>query len=374
MGIALHQLSRGMVSLNQPLKWDVFNAQGQLLLHKGYVLQSDSQLESLLERGMFVDAAELEKAKQDVKRVVEFDPFALWERLGKDCSRLSVDYLQTPPTELLAVLDDLLLVMETLIEKAPDAAIFELMQMQMSNYVVAHVQQTAFLVTLIASHMGWAPKKIRMVARAAATMNIAAMPLHTALALQKEPITEAQRKEMESHGLRGRLKLEEWGVKNKDWLQAVEEHHPETLHGGRKPSEMASLIHHADVYLAKISPRAYRSAKSPNVAAKEMIQRKDANPQFVASIVKEIGVYPPGSYVKLANGETAIVARRGKQAHTPVVFSLSNGAGLPLGEPIMRDTGSPLYAISSIVPRNKVMVTVNRAKLFGLGKAFRAFG
>jgi len=374
MGIALHQLSRGMVSLSQPLKWDVFNAQGQLLLHKGYVLQSESQLESLLERGMFVDAAELEKAKQEVKRVVEFDPFALWERLGKDCSRLSIDYTNSPPHQLLAVLDDLLLIMETLIEKAPDAAIFELMQMDMSNYVVAHVQQTAFLVTLIATRLGWPPKKIRMVARAAATMNIAAMQLHTTLALQKEPITAAQKEEMLTHGLRGKLKLEEWGVKNKDWLQAVEEHHPETLHGERKPSEMANLIHHVDVYLAKISPRAYRAAKPPNVAAKEMVQRKDVNPHYVGSIVKEIGVYPPGSYVKLANGETAIVARRGKQAHTPIVFSLSNGAGLPLGEPIMRDTGSPLFTIASIVPRNKVMVTINRAKLFGAAKVFRAFG
>jgi len=374
MGIALHQLSRGMVNISQPLKWDIFNSQGKLLLHRGYVVQSESQLESLLERGMYVNAAEVEKARPDIKKVPEFDPFALWDSLSKSCSRLSIAYLTTPPNQLLSILDDVLLIMEALVEKAPDAAIFELMQMDLSNYVVAHNQQTSFLATLIATRLGWSPKKIRTVARAAATMNIAALPLHTTLSLQKEPITDAQRDEMRTHGARGRIKLEEMGVTNKDWLHAVEDHHPEGLPPGKKASEMADLIHHADVYLAKISPRAYRAAKAPNVAAKEMVQKKNANPHFVATIVKEIGVYPPGSYVKLANGETAIVTKRGKQAHTPIVFSLSNGAGMPLMEPIMRDTSSPLFAISSIVPKNKVMVTINRAKLFGMDKSFRAFG
>jgi HD-GYP domain-containing protein (c-di-GMP phosphodiesterase class II) len=374
MGITLRQLTREMVSIAQPLRWDIFSSQGQLLLHRGYVVQSASQLESLLDRGMYVNAAEIDKPKLDSKKAADFDPFILWDDLSKNCSRLNTAYLKAPPDQLLTILDDVLSEMEALVEKAPDAAIFEMIQMDLSNYVVAHNQQTAFLSTLIATRLGWPPKKIRTVSRAAATMNIAALQLHTVLALQKEPITDLQRAEMRTHGARGRQVLEELGVQNKDWLQAVEEHHPDVLTSGRKPSDMADLIHHADVYLAKISPRAYRAAKPPNVAAKEMVQRKHANAHYVATIVKEIGVYPPGSYVKLANGETAVVTRRGKQAHTPIVFSLANGAGLPLMEPVLRDTSSPLFAVSSIVPKSKVMVTINRAKLFGSERNYRAFG
>lgn len=375
MGLALQQLNHGMVYVGQPLKWDIFNAQGKLLLQRGYIVKSDSQLESLLERGMYARATDVNQGKLEAKRPAEFDPFALWESLSKDCNRLCGGYQKSSPQEVLDVLDNILNVMETLVTKAPDAAIFELMQMDLSNYVVAHNQQTAFLATLIASKLGWPRKRVRTVSRAAATMNIAAFQLHATLSLQKDPLTDAQRAEMHSHGMRGRKMLEAMGVNNEEWLQAVEEHHPESLEPGRKPSELADLIHHADVYLAKISPRAYRSAKAPNIAAKEMVQRKGANAQFVATIVKEIGVYPPGSYVKLSNGETAVVVRRGKQAHTPVVFSLYNGAGMPLGEPIMRDTGSPSFAVSSYVPKNKVMVTVNRARLFGMEKsAIRAFG
>jgi hypothetical protein len=41
----------------------------------------------------------------------------------------------------------------------------------------------------------------------------------------------------------------------------------------------------------------------------------------------------------------------------------------------MRDTSSALFAVSSFVPKNKVMVTVNRPRLFGMEKnQLRAFG
>jgi len=127
------------------------------------------------------------------------------------------------------------------------------------------------------------------------------------------------------------------------------------------------------VYLAKITSRAYRAGQSPNVAAKEMLQDKTLNQAISATIIKEIGIYPPGSYVKLANGETAVVTQRGTQAHSPIVFSLSNGSGMPLIEPIQRDTRTQNFAITAIVPMEKVMVTINRAKLFSQQR-FARFG
>jgi hypothetical protein len=127
------------------------------------------------------------------------------------------------------------------------------------------------------------------------------------------------------------------------------------------------------VYLAKISPRSFRQGKPPNIAAKEMLQEKGMSQALASIIIKEIGIYPPGSYVKLANGEIAVVTERGEQVHTPQVYSLLNPNGMPLGEPVPRDTNSAAFAVSSIVPRNKVMVTVNRTKLFGK-KKYSAYG
>jgi hypothetical protein len=362
-----------MVRVNQPLKWDVFSAQGELLLNKGYVVRSDTQLESLLERGMYANASEVEQQKIDVPRVQEFDPFSLWENLRRKATRFGIIDLHKSPVEAFGEFNESVAIVESLVDKSPDAAIFELIQMDISNYVSAHNLQTAFLVALIAKRLNWAPGKIRMLCRAAATMNVAVLDLQTVLSAQKEPMTSEQRDAMRNHGLRGRKLLEQLGVRDLDWLQAVEQHHPEDLPPGEKPSEMAEIIHHADVYLAKITSRAYRAGQSPNVAAKEMLQDKTLNQAISATIIKEIGIYPPGSYVKLANGETAVVTQRGTQAHSPIVFSLSNGSGMPLIEPIQRDTRTQNFAITAIVPMEKVMVTINRAKLFSQQR-FARFG
>lgn len=40
-----------------------------------------------------------------------------------------------------------------------------------------------------------------------------------------------------------------------------------------------------------------------------------------AALLKSVGLYPPGSFVQLVNGETGIVVARGKQANLPVVAS-----------------------------------------------------
>ncbi|MBV8665541.1 MAG: hypothetical protein JO269_03565 [Burkholderiaceae bacterium] len=363
MAMELCELNDTLVKINQPLKWDVFSSRGDLLLNKGFVVICPDQLERLLERGMYAHAGDLERSKLG-KKIDEYDPFMVWDGLRRIAGRLNQIYLRGSAEEALQALGDVVANIATLIDKHPDAAIFELIQMDVTNYVGAHNLQTAVLATLIAKRLNWDAASTATLCSAAATMNIAILELQTVLAAQRAPLTPAQRAELSNHGARGREKLEQMGVTDSNWLRAVEEHHPEALPAGKDWSEMAGIVHHADIYMAKISPRAYRLGKSPNVAAREMLQGKSLDQKIAGVIIKEIGIYPPGSCVKLANGETAIVTKRGPQAHTPSVYSLVNATGMPLGEPVWRDTTTSSFAISSVVPKSNVMVALNRAKLF----------
>jgi len=367
MSVRLCALTRDLVAVNQPLKWDVFSEKGQLLLHKGYVIHTETQLENLLDRGMYADANEIEKLKIDSKPA-EFDPFLVWDGLKALTYKNNLAFIRGKPADILTGLDQKIGGINALLQKNQTIALFELMQMDVTNYVAAHNLQTAVLVAILAKKMNWDQASIDTLCRAAATMNIAMLELQSILTAQKDPVSMSQREEIRSHGYRGRAILEEMDVTNQDWLRAVEGHHPDYLATGNDASEMASIIHHADVYLAKISPRSFRQGKPPNVAAKEMLQEKGMSQVLAGVIIKEIGIYPPGCYVKLANGEIAIVTQRGEQVHTPAVFSLLNPNGMPLGEPVPRDTASANFAVAAIVPRNKVMVTVNRSKLFNRKK------
>ena len=56
------KLHKGHIRVGRPLPWDVYDSSDHLLLSCGYVIDKEAQLEALLERGMYVDAADLEAA------------------------------------------------------------------------------------------------------------------------------------------------------------------------------------------------------------------------------------------------------------------------------------------------------------------------
>ncbi len=208
------------------------------------------------------------------------------------------------------------------------------------------------------------------------TMNIAVLELQAQLARQLGPLTQEQRDLIQAHPVRGHEMLQAAGVKDVDWLRAVLEHHE--VRGGtgyprkiQAPSQIAELVHMADVFCAKVAPRAHRKAIPPNQVAKELFLEEgdNGNNPIPALMIKEIGIYPPGSYVKLANGETAVVIRRGKAANTPVVSSLYVREGAPFVDQVKRDTALSEFQIVGVIPREKVTFDLNTSQIWGYSSA-----
>ena len=85
-----------------------------------------------------------------------------------------------------------------------------------------------------------------------------------------------------------------------------------------------------------------------------------------AALVKALGIYPPGAWVRLASGETGVVIRRGASAATPRVAVLLNRDGMATGEPIPRDTAQAAWKIVSPVAHKEVRVRLPLEKLLAL--------
>jgi hypothetical protein len=82
---------------------------------------------------------------------------------------------------------------------------------------------------------------------------------------------------------------------------------------------------------------------------------EDNNPDEAgAALIKAIGIYPPGCWVGLCNGELGIVLKRGEKAHCPLVAALVGPNGLPLATPRLRDTQIKLYGISVSLAPDKI--------------------
>ena len=85
-----------------------------------------------------------------------------------------------------------------------------------------------------------------------------------------------------------------------------------------------------------------------------------------AALVKAIGVYPPGSFVRLANQEVAIVVRRGRVTSAPRVAVVLNREGLPNNELTLRDTSLADWRVTAGLPSASVKVSVSLARLIPL--------
>jgi hypothetical protein len=113
-----------------------------------------------------------------------------------------------------------------------------------------------------------------------------------------------------------------------------------------QPSELALLLSSADVFTAKLSARAGRVPMPADRAARDFFVSRKTLPA-AAAIVKEFGMFPPGTLVRLANGECGVVVRRGQPA--PLVVALINRQGEPMGTPSRRDVSKSDQAIAAIL-------------------------
>jgi len=358
------------IRLNEKLPWNVRNEPGNLLLGKGFLLTDQAQIDTLLERGVYVDQDEYEEHQRAVQAAARSaNPFSVWANILKHVSVLLRKHQGHPdfPNELTK----LCALIQKAMSKDLDAGTFEMVHGDANGYAVAHSLQTAFVASLVAERFGWSESERTTLIRAALTMNIAMLDLQNTLTQQVGPLTPQQRAVVDNHADQGRHLLEACGVTCQDWLRAVGDHHITTDGKGypkerADSSQVACIIHYADVYLAKISPRASRPAMAVNVAARELfLAAGGANNPFTAAIIKEMGLFPPGSYVKLHNGDTAIVVNRGESANTPKVHSLASADGWVFPDPVVRDTAKPEYKVVSAVPRGNVLLSLNRKKLFG---------
>jgi hypothetical protein len=116
-----------------------------------------------------------------------------------------------------------------------------------------------------------------------------------------------------------------------------------------------------------MSPRRQRAALSGTDAARAayLDERRQADEAGTA-IVKATGIYPPGSFVRLASGEVAVVLRRGRRANQPWVASVLGRSGLPLGEPALRDSQLARHAVVAGVAPQDMRLRLNLPRLLRL--------
>lgn len=259
-----------------------------------------------------------------------------------------------------------------LIERDPDLAILQAVRADAvnggpSSYSARHAVRTATAACLAATQLGWSVQARQCVLRTALTMTLSMAEPQNRLVTQVSPVTTLQRAEIQSHPERSAAMLEMAGVTDTDWLAAVRQHHEEDGGTGypqrlAKVNEVAQLVHSADSFTAKLSPRLKRQPMLADAAARQQYQSRKGD-AMTAALIKEFGLYPPGCAVRLKSGEVGMVMRRGETAATPLVAVLTDRAGGLLPEPGRRDTARREFAIVAVIPLAEMKIRVGLEKL-----------
>ena len=278
------------------------------------------------------------------------------DQLLSDLGGLLLD----PPaaTHFLVRLDHLVDRMGDLMRSDTDGLLFVLFQKaqyDLTGYSAAHALRCALLCQLCAAELRMRSSEAGCLVGAALTMNIAITALQNELALQMGEPTPPQRQAIQSHAVKGRLKLAALGISNELWLDTVATHHEivSPLHGAalENPSiYLPRVLGLVDQFVARLTPRSSRQAHSAMQIA-EAVHSPGA-PSYdaaAAAIVKALGVCPPGTYVNLVNGEIAVVVKQGARANQPLVASVTPSGSTGQNKIRLMDCALPEFMVNGSV-------------------------
>ena len=351
------------IQVGDALPFTVFDRTGKALLVKGNVIDSDLMLVRLQERGMVEDGAgglrpEAVRPDEPRARVAEERQTVRLRDAQDELTLIHRDLQAGTATNATARVSALAVQLRDAYEQDPDQAM-GLLQLEATDHRLSRRLMHAAVLTQVLALPSGLPADHRLSLMCAAlTFDVALAPMSEQLAAQTTPLSEAQWRAIQGHTLESVDLLQRCGVNDPIWLEAVRDHHervdgtgyPRGLRGDTVSIE-ARILGIVDIYSAMIRPRAYRDAQPSRVALRDIFlergQRIDE--RLAMMFIKELGVYPPGTMVKLANGEIAVAVRRTTDGAHPQLRCVIGKDGAPLAYPQMRDSRNPETAINEIV-------------------------
>lgn len=387
------------IRIGSPLPFSLMDEKGVLLAGKGYVVGNREELVSIIGRRsqLFVDSTESEahlrayqgklqkmvRQEQLLGDIAEakilFDDIAGlqgktdtskpdWHNLQAQAQTMLHD---TTPERFSLRLDKLQKQLSRHTHDNPDGTLFALMHLAAHDvrlYSATHAMLVAAMCSLTAFQvLKWPPELEIVLCKAALTMDLGVTELHDLLARQKTMPSPEQQLETLALADNSVDLLSKLGINDPHWLEAVKHHREKTpgaLADRSVGLRMARLIQRANMLTEGLAPRL---TQMPDLAASAIqacyLDENGRPDEAGAALIKAVGIYSPGSFVRLITDEVGVVIKRGTNTSTPRVAVLINRSGLPNGELIVRNTSKREFRIVSAVPHRDIKLNINLEQL-----------
>jgi len=390
--------------LGLALPFTLRDGTGMVLLAKGQKIEVPAQLTAMKSRGtLFVEIDETDLSMRAMMSSItalnqagapikDFSKFlntkqtgpaedkptgTLAQRWGDVESKLAglLASIETAE-EFASRMDGIDKTIQTLLAQDETAAQFILFNRSVSHfsgYSVTHSLLCACLSNALARTFELSEEQRHSLVCAALTMNVAMRNLQDQLAVQKSEPTVHQRHDIELHPQASRTLLEKAGVTDLLWLEVVAQHHANLEDASDFNSwplvqRLSKILQTADRYTAAMSPRKSRAGRTARDSVRTVVIKAGStkHDEVGSALVKLLGLSPPGTYVKLSNGETAVVVQRGLKPAEPLVASVLNRHDAPIAEPRLREMAREGLTIASTLAATTVRVNLNLEQMLRL--------
>lgn len=352
----LVRIAPGALTIGRPLPWDVYDADGNILLRQGYVIQTDSQLEQLFERGRF-KPRKIERPQEEVfEDTRDRNPFADYPDLLHSLEATLKAITDSDPSAQKRLLG-LARIIERTCTESPDATLALVHLYSIGPVIYEQILFYAILCQFIGRQFGLEDKRVAVLTTAALTANLALVPIADKLNASNTVLNDEQRGVIRKHPERSIQALRAAGIDNKLLLTIIAQHHeqadgsgyPKGLSGTEIRPE-AEILALAERYVAMITKRAYRQRMNVANARKLIANLADGKyrPAIPKALLQVLGEFPPGILVRLENNEVGVVTRRPVRARGPFVKAIFGPRGNRYTGTFERDTSEPDFGIQAL--------------------------
>jgi len=261
------------------------------------------------------------------------------------------------------------------VELNPDIALACVFLNQIAGtYAVRHCIETAVVVVLVARGMGRAANEVLSLTAAALTMNVGMIRHQDQFQCKVGCLDDDEMAIVRRHPSDSAELLKYAGVDDDDWISAVLLHH-ENDDGSGYPegkchdeiTQNARILGMADRYCAQVSARNYRCSLTPNEALDRVLGDtiRSCDPRLAEQFRRQLGTYPPGCLVRLANGETGVVMHRDNGDGVIEVRCLRDSSGKTIPATVHRRTSEPECSIAEVLSEDDADLRFSMKQVWG---------
>ena len=365
-----------ILNLGDVINCNLYNAHGQLLARKGVVVDDPHQLSVLevaISNGVYTNTTSfIPTTETDTigeNHVAKVNTTLSKHTIPMLCNVLNIAIKADGKVFREKIHDITHCIMHVCADNPDDALSFIISENRCSqlSYPYRHSIQTAMIACIVAHNLRWEHSVIHSTVSAAITANISMFEAQKQFNKHAGKLPARVMDVIHKHPMETVKMLIDFGVSDTKWLEIVAQHHEKDDGTGypngftsAQISTPAKLVRLCDIYCAKIDGRDYRPSMKPFDAVQDIFATAGEIDEIYTSFISTITLLPPGSVVRLQNGEIGVVTKRniGNINH-PMVTTIMSSNFVPLSVSKRRDTSQKPVVIIEVLNSNDIPVMID---------------